>query len=138
MDVKQVVEKWKEAVCEGQMDAFSALYAPDARLLVPISPEPMIGREAVKQYESSVSAAFPGATLKLLRTIAQDSVAAVEWEYSGTNTGPLTTPTGEQPPTNRSMSLHGVSILQFTGEGLIGQEFRCYDTKSLFQQLGLE
>ncbi|MBI4415421.1 MAG: nuclear transport factor 2 family protein [Euryarchaeota archaeon] len=132
------MEKWREAVDQGEMDAFSALYAPEALLLVPLSPEPVKGREAIQKYESTISSAFPGATLRLTRPIVRDDTVAVEWEYSGTNTGPLTTAAGVQPATHRHVSLRGASVLRFSPKGLIAEEHRYYDSRSLFQQLGLE
>jgi steroid delta-isomerase-like uncharacterized protein len=138
MAFEQLVEKWKEAVSRGQMDAFGALYASDGQLLVPLSPAPVKGREAIRQYESAISSAFPGATLKLSPPVVRGDTVAVEWEYSGTNTGPLTTPGGVLPPTNRHVNLRGASFLRFSREGLIAEEHRYYDSRSLFHQLGLQ
>lgn len=138
MNVEQLVETWAEAVNRQQMDAFRALYSPAALLLVPLSPEPVKGREAIRQYESTIVAAFPGATLRLSRPLVRGDTVAVEWEYSGTNTGPLATPTGVLPPTNRQVRLRGASFLVVNPEGLIAEEHRYYDARSLFQQLGLQ
>ncbi len=138
MDAEQVVEKWKEAVNQGQMDAFGALYAPDAVLVVPLTPDPVRGREAIQEYEGTVATAFPGATLDLSTFIRGGKTVAVEWEYSGTNSGPLATPEGSVPATNRSMKLAGGSFLRLNDEGLIAEEHRYYDRLSLMEQLGLQ
>ncbi len=137
MDVEQVVESWKDAVSRGHMEAFGALYAPDASLVVPLTPEPVRGRAAIQEYEGTVASAFPGATLSLSPLIRRDDTVAVEWEYSGTHTGPLTTPAGPVAPTNRPVKLVGASFLRFNAEGLITEEHRYYDRASLLEQLGL-
>jgi len=138
MDIEQLVKKWKTAVSRGQMDAYAALLAPDVRLHVPLSPEPVKGREAVTQYEGTLMAAFPGATLEVSRPAIRGNTVAVEWEYSGKNTGPLATATGVVPPTNRPMRVRGASFLRINPKGLIAEEHRYYDARSLFQQLGLQ
>ena len=138
MDVERLVQKWKEAVNGQQANVFGARYAPDAILLVPLSPDPLKGREAIQQYEGAIYAAFPRATLTLeSRPLGEGDTVAVEWEYSGTNTGPLASPTGAIPPTNRPAKFRGASFLRYNHEGLIAEEHRYYDSRSLFQQLGL-
>ncbi len=109
MDVHEVIRRWADAVNKGQMGAFGALYAADAVLYTPLTPQGVKGREAVKQYEGSISAAFPGASLKTSPVLAGGDTVAVEWEYSGKNTGPLATPAGTIAPTNRSVTLRGAS-----------------------------
>src|SRR4051812_34243727 len=70
--------------------------------------------------------------------IARGDVVAVEWVYSGTNSGPLATPDGVLPPTGRAVTLRGASFLRFNSAGLIVEEHRYYDRSSFFQQLGLQ
>lgn len=136
-EAEQLVQAWKEAVSRQQLDRFVALYAADARLLVPLAPEPLNGRDAIRQYEGGIYAAFPGATLTVSTPIARAGQVAVEWEYAGTNTGPLAGPGGVQPSTNRPVTVRGASFLRVNSEGLITEEHRYYDARSLFQQLAL-
>lgn len=131
-----LVERWKNAVNSGDMKAFGALFAPDAVLFTPFSPDPIRGREAIQEAESNTRTAFPNATLTLHKPVAHGETVAVEWEYGGKNTGPITTPMRIIPPTNREMHLHGASFLH-VHNGLVTQERRYYDVRSLFQQLGL-
>lgn len=138
MDAGQLLKKWQDTVTRQQVDAYAALYAPDAVLIAPLSPEPVRGQEGIRQYEGAVYIGFPGATLTLLKSISDDDTIAVEWEYSGTNTGPLPTPAGVLPATNRRMTLRGASFLRLDTEGLIAEEHRYYDARALFQQLGVE
>lgn len=94
MDLVPLVEKWKEAVNGQQANAFSALYAPDAVLLVPLSHEPLEGQVAIKQYEGAIYTAFPGATLTLSRPLVQDNTVAVEWGIQRNQYRPVGKPHG--------------------------------------------
>ncbi len=131
------VERWREAVSRGDMAAYATLYAPEAVLFVPLSPDPIRGREAIREYEASLRVAFPEARLELHHPVIAGTHVAVEWEYGGKNTGPITTPFRIIPPTGQEMHIHGASFLHFH-DGLITQERRYYDARSLYQQLGLQ
>lgn len=136
-DVLTLVNRWRDAVDSGDMQAFRRLYAPDAVLYTAISPDPIGGRDAIWQFESSMHDAFPAATLETRAPVVEHDTAAVEWTYAGRNTGPITTPMRIIPPTNQLMSIHGASFLHFK-DGLITQERRYYDVRTLYQQLGLQ
>ncbi|MGH9524440.1 MAG: ester cyclase [Terriglobales bacterium] len=136
-DVVSIFAKWSDAVDKGDMQAFRRLYAPDAVLYVPLSPDPIGGRDAIWQYETAMHEAFPAATLETHKPVVEHDTIAVEWTYSGRNTGPIATPMRIIPATNQLMSIRGVSFLHFK-DGLITQERRYYDVRSLYQQLGLQ
>ena len=131
------VERWRQAVSTGNMDMFGAMYATDAVLFVPLSPDPVRGRQAIRDYEANLRVAFPDAKLQLHHPLVKDETVAVEWEYSGKNSGPILTPFREFPPTNRNMHIHGASFLHFHN-GVITQERRYYDARTLYQQLGMQ
>ena len=81
--------------------------------------------------------ALPISTLTVSTPLAGGEQVAVEWEYRGTNRGPLAGLGGGQPPTNRPVTVRGASFLRVNAEGLIAEEHRYFDARSLFQQLGL-
>ena len=89
------------------------------------------------QYEGGLGSAFPGATLEVSQPVFRGDTAAVEWVWSGKNAGPLATPAGVVPATNRHMRVSGVSVLRFGPEGLIAEERRYYDVRTLYEQLGI-
>lgn len=136
-EVIAIFERWRDAVDTGDMETFRKLYAPDAVLYSSWSPDPIGGRDAIWQNESAMNAAFPGATLETRKPVVEHDTIAVEWTYSGRNTGPIKTAMRIIPPTNQWMSLHGASFLHFK-DGLITEERRYYDSRSLYQQLGLQ
>jgi hypothetical protein len=114
-----------------------ANYAPDAILLTPLS-APVRGAEAIRRHDDGIRSAFPGARLTISRPVVRGAHTAVEWEYCGTNEGPIVLPGGAVvAPTNRTVSLRGASFLRFTPEGLIAEEHRYYDVCGLLEQLGV-
>ena len=114
----------------------SPAYAPDAILITPLSP-PVRGAEAIRRHDDGLRSAFPGARLMVSRPVTRDDQRAFEWEYRGTNTGPIVISCGVVSATNRTVTLRGASFLRFTAEGLIAEEHRYYDVCSLLEQLGV-
>lgn len=135
-DMLMIFGKWRQAVSTGDMSAFRLLYAENAVLFAPMSPDPVRGREAIWNYESAMHTAFPDAALVTRKPVIEQETVAVEWEYSGKNTGPIATPMRIIPPTGQWMKIYGCSFLHFEN-GLIKQERRYYDARTLYQQLGL-
>jgi len=136
LDAQEVIKKWRDAMNEGRLDDFVGLYAPDTVLETPLTRAE--GRQGVKGYDGSLGAAFSDSSLKTPSVIISGDIAAVEWVWSGKHTAPLVISSGKFPPTNRSFSLHGTSILRFNSQGQIARERRYYDTRSWFDQLGLK
>jgi hypothetical protein len=136
MDAHELIQKWRDAMNEGRLEEYLGYYAPDAVLETPLAR--VEGRKGVKGYDGSLASAFPNASLKTSSIVVSGDTAAVEWIYGGKHTGPLVLSSGTIPPTNRSFSMPGTSILRFTPEGLIAKERRYYDTRSFYEQLGLK
>jgi hypothetical protein len=113
----------------------SCAYAPDAVLIVPLA-EPIRGPEAIERYEDGIRLAFPGATLTVARPVVRGDHTALEWEYRGTHGGPLALPGRVVPSTGTQIVLRGASFLRFNAQGLIAEEHRYYDVRSLLEQLG--
>jgi hypothetical protein len=111
-------------------------YAPDAVLLTPLG-APVRGAEAIRRHDDAVRSAFPDARLTTSRPVVRGDQTAVEWEYQGTNAGPLALPHGVMSATNRQVTLRGASFLRFTPAGLIAEEHRYYDVCCLLEQLGI-
>jgi hypothetical protein len=114
----------------------SLAYAPDAVLLVPWS-APVKGADAIRRHDEGIRSAFPGARLTVSRPVVRRGHTAVEWEYIGTNAGPIAIMGGVLSATNRPVILRGASFLRFTPEGLIAEEHRYYDVCCLLEQLGV-
>ena len=113
----------------------SSAYATDAVLIVPLG-EPIQGPEAIDRYEDGIRLTFPDGALTVARPVVRGDHTALEWEFRGTHTGPLVLSSGVVPPTGRHIVLRGASFLRFNARGLIAEEHRYYDVRSLLEQLG--
>jgi predicted ester cyclase len=114
----------------------SSAYATNAVLVVPFG-EPIRGAEVIDKYEDGIRLAFPDGALMVARPVVRGDHTALEWEFRGTHAGPLAIPSGVVPPTGRHIVLRGASFLRFDAQGLIVEEHRYYDVRSLLNQLGV-
>jgi hypothetical protein len=69
---------------------------------------------------------------------ADDRTGAGELKFTGTNTGAITTPTGDEiPATNKRVDLRGAAFVSVNDRGEITEERRYYDVTSMLRQLGI-
>ena len=79
---------------------------------------------------------FPDITFKPANILSKGDILAFEVTLAGTNKGPLQTPHGEVPPTNKRIEFQGVGYWRVNTQGLIAEERRYYDTATIGKQLG--
>ena len=115
------------------------LYAPDAVVNDPLYPEPLRGHGAIRQDAADFFRAFPDISFKFTDVFQKNErTGATKFQISGTNTGPLTFPTGQVvPPTGKRINVVGVALVTLDDSGLIKEELRYYDTATVLRQLGL-
>jgi steroid delta-isomerase-like uncharacterized protein len=117
--------------------AFVSYYSPNASVFDPAYPEPLRGQEAVRQDFSEFITAFPDLEMKLDRVVEDDGIVAYEIRMSGTHKGPLISPAGHIPATNRKIEVKGGVFSKFDSDGRITEEHRYYDLAGLLGQLGV-
>ena len=95
--------------------------------------------EETKRFWPSWFVAFPEYDFEVTRTIAAEEVVVTQWDFTGTNSGPLELPFFEKPiePTGRTVRFRGVSILDVS-DGLIQRETLYMDLATLMVELGVE
>ncbi|MDE3076414.1 MAG: ester cyclase [Chloroflexota bacterium] len=130
-----LVEQHYRNVSNGQIDAEDQLFSPAVETLDP-SAGTLPNLEAFKAYERAFQRAFPDGKLVLESAIQQGNRVAVEGAFTGTHTGPLASPQGEIPATNRAVNLRVSDIFEVSGE-LITKHRIYYDQVQLLSQLGL-
>jgi steroid delta-isomerase-like uncharacterized protein len=132
-------QKLAAAITKHDADAVANAFATDAVAYDPMYPEPIRGREAIRQEALGLIRGFPDLRFEIVNAIARDDqFGADEVRLTGTNTGPLATPTGAQiPPTNKRIDLRGASIVRLNGRGEVMEERRYYDVGTMLRQLGL-
>ena len=95
--------------------------------------------EETNRFWPSWFVAFPEHDFEVTRTIAAEEVVVTQWDFTGTNSGPLEFPFFEKPiePTGRTIRFRGVSILDVS-DGLTQRETLYIDLATLMVELGLE
>ena len=133
----QIVKDADDAYRDHDWNRFLNFHSESVIVHSPELAEPAKGREALRELVQGYYAAFPDMRVKREHIFGQGDSVFLEQSLSGTNTGPMTSPTGEEiPPTNKPMRLQ--QALMFTVENGQIQEARVYfDQLSMLTQLGL-
>jgi len=135
--MQQIVTKEMDAFNRHDADAFATLYTAEATAYDPQYPEPLKGREAVRKDIEDFFQAFPDVQATVLNTVVSEDSVAFEVHISGTHKGPLVTPTGSIPATNRRMEMRGGRFIRVDAQGKITECNRYYDLAGIMMQLGL-
>ena len=133
----RIVRDADDAYRDQDWDRFLNFHSESVVVHSPELAEPTKGREALRKLVQGYYAAFPNMSVKRGRVFGQGDSVFLEQSLSGTNTGPMTGPAGEEiPPTNKPMRVQ--QALMFTVENGQIQEARVYfDQLSMLAQLGL-
>ena len=131
--------KLADAFSKHDLDAYTKLYAEDAVAYDPMYPEPLRGRAAIRKDAATFFRGFPDIRFEIVNTIEKDDRnGADEVFLTGTQTGPLETPMGQDlPPTNKRIELKGAGFIRLNERGEIVEERRYYDVAGVLRQLGV-
>jgi steroid delta-isomerase-like uncharacterized protein len=136
-DRREEVEKAIAAINAHDPAGFAALYSQDAVVYTSANPEPVRGREAIEQDIQHWITAMPDMAIQIEELMVDDTTAATRLLFTGTHTGPLTTPAGEVPPTGKKVSVPMAVFTRQNEDGMNEVEHRYLDMASMAQQLGL-
>ena len=131
--------KFADTFNKHDLDGLAKLYAEDAVAYDPMYPEPLRGREAIRKDAAGFFRGFPDIRMEVITTLEKDDRnGADEIRMTGTQTGPLETPTGQVlPPTNKRVQMRGSGFARLNERGEIVEERRYYDVATLLRQLGI-
>ncbi len=136
--VEDTLKKLTTAMNGHEAKAVSALYADDAVAYDPFYPEPLRGRQAIEDDAASFIKGFSDIHMEAPSVFEKDDRnGAAEIRFTGTHDGPLTTPMGDIPATNKKMDLRGGGFVKLNEGGQIVEERRYYDSGQMMKQLGL-
>jgi steroid delta-isomerase-like uncharacterized protein len=93
------------------------------------------GRDALRNFCLFFVDAFPGSSTEITNMVATEDQVVVEFTGRGVNTGPLHLPTGDVPPTGRSVEIHFCEVRRIAN-GKITSLYCYYDALGFMQQLG--
>jgi predicted ester cyclase len=133
--VKQLLERNIAALNAQDSDRVLANQQPDAELVIS-GGVTLRGHDQLRQYVEALWTAFPDGAFSFVGQVLSADAAAVELEFTGTQTGSLATPSGAIAPTGRRVVLRSASVMRFQG-GLIASEPAYTNQLEFVAQLGL-
>jgi uncharacterized protein (TIGR02246 family) len=92
------LERAAEAFNQRDAGAVAELYAADGVVLDPQHPEPIRGRDDIRESYAQLFRGFPDATVRIQQRAFTGGRVSYELRLTGTHTGPLATPDGDVPP----------------------------------------
>lgn len=104
------------------------LFAPDAIIYDSGVPLPNLGKE----FFTMIRTAFPDIRVTADDMVAERDKVALRWTSIGTHRGELQ----GIPPTNRQVTVTGITIYRFVGDRIV-EEWNNTDTLGMLKQLGL-
>jgi steroid delta-isomerase-like uncharacterized protein len=116
---------------KGNLVAVNELFAANAVLHNPLTPEPLRGTEAIKQFVTGGRTTFPDFHFTVEDVFGEGNQFAVRWTFRGTCQGEF----AGIPSTGRQAIVPGVTIFHLVG-GKIAEMWVNWNVLSLMQQLG--
>jgi steroid delta-isomerase-like uncharacterized protein len=134
-DARQVVAQATDAFNAHDEDRIRSLFADNCVLEGPGDLR-LEGRDPVTQYSMSWLQAFPDATITVHNEQVAGDWVTQEATFSGTHKEVLAGPTGEIPPTSRTVNGRVATLFQIQ-DGKIARQHLYFDQVQLLIQLGL-
>lgn len=134
---REVLDRMTEAaVQERSLGSVVACYADDAVVVTPDAGA-VRGRDRIGDYWRQFIDAFPDSRYEYLGRYESGEAAIDEGYYIGTNTGPLTMPSGETlPATGRQVKIRSCDVAT-VDNGKITEHHLYFDQAEFLDQLGL-
>jgi steroid delta-isomerase-like uncharacterized protein len=136
-NLEQTGKRWIEQFDKKDLHGLMALYSENCVNAQPHLPQPIKGKKATEEDLNGFFKAFPDGKLVATQTLVTGDTLAMEWTYTGTQTGPLVGPTGTIPPSGKRVSLKGAEFIRVDSQGLIVDERGYFDLVSFMTQLGV-
>lgn len=133
-----VADRFIAAVESGDIANVVACYAPDGRQVHPFSPEPVVGRDAIRASDGALMAAFPDVRIERRNVAGVGMTVVIELVLVGTNTGDLDLGDEVISATGRTIRVPSVWVIDLDESGLISEERAYFDSAVFFRQLGLQ
>jgi len=124
-----------EAYNTRHFDDAAAVVADDFEMRNMAAGETFRGPDGIKKALKQWADAFPDSQVEIRSVVADDKGAVVEFMGHGTNTGPLATPDGTLPATNRKAELPFCDVVTFRN-GKIATTHEYLDMATMLRQLG--
>jgi len=123
--------EFEEVYSRGNLDLVDEIVAADYVCYDAALPEPVRGREGLKQAVSGFREAFPDLTFTVDDQVAEGDTVVTRWTATGTHRGTLFGRKG----TGRRVTMTGIDVERFAG-GQIVEVWASWDLHGLLRQLG--
>lgn len=137
MDAHALPHALVEAIERRDPEAFAAHFAPDAVGHHPFHPEPLRGREAIRDSEAAIYDSFTDVNIEVRAVMADDRRCAMEVVIRAVNNGTLDMGGQTIPAAGRSIEMPASWWYDIGDEALITGSRDYFDTATLMAQLGL-
>lgn len=131
-------ERLARALERADLDEVAALYADGAVVYHPLMPTGVRGRDAIRDSEADLLAAFGDVAVEVRNLVAEGSTCVAEVVLRATHRGPLDV--GDEEPlaaTGRRIELPSVWCFDLDDDGSVVEERDYFDSATLMTQLGL-
>jgi len=135
MTAREAFERGTKAFNARDINGFAEVLADDVVFQAPggLRGE---GKAACTEFFGSWFAAFPDAHVDVHDVHIAGSIVVEEGEFTGTHKGVLRGPSGDIPPTGRSVKIDYIQVLRFRDGKHISFNLM-FDRLSMLEQLGL-
>jgi steroid delta-isomerase-like uncharacterized protein len=130
----QFVRSWLDAYNRGDVEAMVGMCHADIELSNPDGT--FRGADGVRVSFKPVVEATSQRRSEVRTVVEQGDLVVAEFVIHGTHTGPLVTPQGTVPPTDKTISLPIIGIFELR-DGKLAAARAQYDRMALAAQLGL-
>jgi len=132
--VKECFDRWNK----GDVDGAAALLESEVVISNSFVSQRKIAKEGVWEGIEALTKAFPDLKMEITKIVAHGDTVALEEVETATFKCPLEVATVTIPPTNRSYELRVACFFKVNTNGLIAEMRNYWDTRSYFQQLGID
>jgi len=138
MNPEEVVKKFFDRWNEHDFDGAVALLDSEVVGSNPLASQQKYGLEGFRKGIEAYDKAFPDLNMEITKIVTHGDTVAVEEVETATFKALLEVATLTIPPTNRPNEMRVACFFRVNAEGLIAEMRNYWDTRSYFQQLGID
>lgn len=134
-EAKTIVDGFMKFRNQGDLEAADMFFHPECVINYPNIPEPLVGLDAYKEYDKITRKTFPDIEIMIDDFFVKGDKIFSYWTMTATHSGPMLTPMGEIPPTNKKVKISGFAISRIV-DGKIKEDVAYFNMMELMLQLG--
>ena len=132
----KLVRSLYEYYSQKDIETAATLVSDDFEWIVMPFGQTVTGREGFKQMFGGFGIPFPDSTIHVKNSVDGGDCVVMEYDFTGTHNGPLTTPAGEIPATGQAINIPGCEVYQIRN-GKIVSLHTYFDAATMMMQIGL-